>query len=116
MIRTQTTTLIRAPLAARSNGKRFASHGPVYHEPSGYLFAEKPPAKGQKRRKESWESIYYIGLFGTVAFGFVGYMYKPDSSIQSWALEEAKRRMEARGDLPKYVPSGYDVVRPYSRD
>lgn len=26
-------------------------------------------------------------------------------SIQTWALQEAKARMEARGELPKYVPS-----------
>lgn len=26
--------------------------------------------------------------------------------ITTWAMDEAKRRMEERGDLPKYVPSG----------
>lgn len=28
------------------------------------------------------------------------------NSIQTWALEEAKKRMEARGDKVEYKPSG----------
>ena len=51
----------------------------------------------------------------------VAYYYKPDTkwvcllttisffnlsiSIQTWALNQAKSRMEERGELPKYEPS-----------
>ncbi|KZW02610.1 hypothetical protein EXIGLDRAFT_601528 [Exidia glandulosa HHB12029] len=89
-----------------ASGKRYASHGaPSYNEPTGYLFGEKPPPPGQKRKRESWETIYYWGMFGSLGVATVLLYIKPDTSIQTWALQEAKARMEARGELPKYVPS-----------
>ena len=84
-----------------------------------------PP--GQKRVKEDWENVWYIGMFG--GMGAVGVLlyYKPDTryvrellllvkfdeidtdmlrcSIQTWALKEAKERMEARGEKVEYKPS-----------
>ena len=72
--------------------------------------------------KEDWENIWYIGMFGTMAFAAVMLYYKPDTrcayrardslilftlffaSIQTWALREAKERMEARGEKYKYEP------------
>ncbi|KAF8237787.1 hypothetical protein L208DRAFT_1355780 [Tricholoma matsutake] len=90
----------------RIKGKRFASHeAPQYNEPSGWLFGEKPPPAGQKRVKEDWENIWYIGMFGTMAFAAIMLYYKPDTSIQTWALKEAKERMEARGEKYQYTPS-----------
>ncbi|KAF9499718.1 hypothetical protein BDN71DRAFT_1502623 [Pleurotus eryngii] len=87
-------------------GRRNASHGaPQYNEPSGWLFGEKPPPPGQKRVKEDWENIWVIGMFGSMAFATVMLYYKPDTSIQTWALEEAKARMEARGEKYQYEPS-----------
>ncbi|EIM92979.1 uncharacterized protein STEHIDRAFT_46648 [Stereum hirsutum FP-91666 SS1] len=88
--------------------KRFASHGhgaPRFNEPSGYLFGEKPPAPGQKRVKEDWENIWYIGMFGGMIGVSVLLYYKPDSAVQNWALQEAKQRMEARGEPTEYKPS-----------
>ncbi|KAJ8084087.1 hypothetical protein PM082_002854 [Marasmius tenuissimus] len=87
-------------------GVRLASGGaPHYNEPSGWLFGEKPPPPGQKRVKESWENIWYIGMFGSMAFATVMLYYKPDTSVNTWALQEAKNRMEARGEKYKYEPS-----------
>jgi len=85
--------------------RRHASHGAAYNEPTGYLFGEKPPPPGQKRKRESWETIYYWGMFGSLGVGTVLLYIKPDTTIQTWALKEAKERMLARGDLPTYVPS-----------
>jgi len=83
--------------------KRFASHGaPHYNEPSGNIFGEKPPPPGQKRVKEDWENIWYIGMYGTLALTGLLLYYKPDTSIQGWALKEAKARMEARGEKVQY--------------
>jgi len=97
---------IRARAPAQVCGRRFASHGaPQYNEPSGWLFGEKPLPPGQKRVKETWENIWYIGMFGTMALAAVLLYYKPDTSIQSWALKEAKARMEARGEEYEYKPS-----------
>ena len=129
--------------SSRLPTKRYASHGaPQYNEPSGWLFGEKvrdfsshivrgsydlpakhqPPPPGQKRVKEDWENVWYIGMFGTMAFASVMLYYKPDtrcvllanlpgaalkytvSSIQTIALREAKERMEARGEKYRYEP------------
>jgi hypothetical protein len=63
-------------------------------------------------------------MFGTLVAATVAVYYKPDtryvfhggsfffrldefrraSSIQTWALVEAKKRMEARGEATDYVP------------
>ncbi|KAF9056234.1 ESSS subunit of NADH:ubiquinone oxidoreductase [Panaeolus papilionaceus] len=93
--------------------RRYASHGaPQYNEPSGWLFGEKPPLPGQKRVKETWENAWYIGMFGTMAFATVMLYYKPDTSIQTWALKEAKERMDARGEKYQYEPQTSSSSRP----
>jgi len=103
------TSLIRA-LEIRAprliTGRRFVSHeAPQFNEPSGWLFGEKPPPPGKKRVKESWEMIWYVGMFGGMGVFSVLYYYKPDTTIQTWALAEAKKRMEARGEKYKYESS-----------
>jgi len=55
--------------------------------------------------REDWEIIWYLGMFGSMGFAGVLHYYKPDTSIQTWALAEAKARMEARGEKYKYEPS-----------
>lgn len=83
----------------------------------------QPPPAGQKRVKESWENIWVVGMFGTLAVATVLLYYKPDSrcvdsllplkhlvtlslfSVQTHALKEAKARLEARGERYKYEPS-----------
>ncbi|PFH54540.1 hypothetical protein AMATHDRAFT_135062 [Amanita thiersii Skay4041] len=102
-----TSSLRALRLAApRARGARYASHdAPHFNEPSGWLFGEKPLPPGQKRVKEDWENIWYIGMFGSMAFAALMLYYKPDTSIQTWALQEAKARMEARGEKYTYEPS-----------
>ena len=39
----------------------------------------QPPAPGQKRHKEDWEVIWYVGMFGTFAAATVALYYKPDT-------------------------------------
>ncbi|EPQ60752.1 hypothetical protein GLOTRDRAFT_124500 [Gloeophyllum trabeum ATCC 11539] len=86
-------------------GRRHASHGaPHYNEPTGNLFGEKPLKPGEKRIKEDWENIWYVGMFGSMAVAAVLLYYKPDTSIQTWALKEARRRMEERGEPFEYKP------------
>ncbi|TFY70366.1 hypothetical protein EVG20_g2642 [Dentipellis fragilis] len=86
-------------------GKRYASHGAHYNEPTGHLFSEKPLPAGQKRVKEDWENAWYIGMYGGMGVAAVLLYYKPDTSIQTWALKEAKERMQARGESVEYKPS-----------
>ncbi|KAI0963799.1 hypothetical protein AcW1_000773 [Taiwanofungus camphoratus] len=92
--------------AARSlpSTRRYASHGhgPQYNEPTGWLFGEKPPPPGQKRQREDWEIVWYVGMYGSMALATVLLYYKPDTSFQSWAYNEAKARMEARGEKTSY--------------
>ncbi|RAK74174.1 uncharacterized protein BO72DRAFT_450879 [Aspergillus fijiensis CBS 313.89] len=81
--------------STRSN-LRAADHGDHYDPPTGYLFGLKP---GQKYQKEGWENIWYYGFIGSLLVTGVAYVFKPDTSIQTWALEEARRRLEAEGIL-----------------
>ncbi|KAF1362664.1 hypothetical protein EJ07DRAFT_56991, partial [Lizonia empirigonia] len=72
-------------------------HDSHYDPPAGWLFGVKP---GEKYEKEGWENVTYYA-FLPLMVGFVGvYAFKPDTSIQTWALEEARRRLEAEGILP----------------
>ncbi|KAF2722765.1 hypothetical protein K431DRAFT_283584 [Polychaeton citri CBS 116435] len=71
-------------------------HEDMYDPPGGWLFGVKP---GETKEKEGWENVFFYGFFGSLAFGVIGYCYKPDTSIQTWALEEARRRLEAEGIL-----------------
>ncbi|THH30072.1 hypothetical protein EUX98_g4108 [Antrodiella citrinella] len=98
------TLRVSASRSIQRAGRRHASHGhgPQYNEPSGYLFSEKPLPAGQKRVKEPWERIWYWGVYGSLGIGAVLLYYKPDTSIQTWALKEAKARMEARGEKTDY--------------
>lgn len=75
---------------------RAADHGDHYDPPGGYLFGVKP---GHKYVKEGWENIWYYGFVGSLVAAGVAYVFKPDTSIQTWALEEARRRLEAEGIL-----------------
>ncbi|CAI7624716.1 hypothetical protein PCG10_008091 [Penicillium crustosum] len=75
---------------------RAADHGDHYDPPTGWLFGVKP---GQKYEKEGWENIWYYGFIGSFLVAGVAYVFKPDTSIQTWALEEARRRLEAEGIL-----------------
>ncbi|KAL8736240.1 MAG: hypothetical protein Q9166_000395 [cf. Caloplaca sp. 2 TL-2023] len=68
-----------------------------YDPPSGWLWGIPP---GEKKEKEGWENMWIYGFYGSLLVGVVGYIYKPDTSIQTWALEEARRRLEAEGILP----------------
>ncbi|KAI4233585.1 MAG: hypothetical protein L6R40_007036 [Gallowayella cf. fulva] len=73
-----------------------------YDPPGGWLWGIPP---GQKQEKESWEWMWTYGFFGVCGLGtVVGYAYKPDTSIQTWALEEARRQLEAEGILEDPSP------------
>ncbi|KAI9790252.1 MAG: hypothetical protein M1816_005277 [Peltula sp. TS41687] len=84
---TTTTTSSPAPID---------HHESHYDPPTGNLFNVPP---GQKYEKEGWENIWYWGFYGSLGLAAVAYAFKPDSSIQTWALEEARRRLEREGIL-----------------
>ncbi|KAI8942764.1 hypothetical protein NX059_000808 [Plenodomus lindquistii] len=71
-------------------------HEHSYDPPTGWLFGVKP---GEQYEKEGWEGIMFWGFGGSFAFAIIAYAFKPDTSIQTWALEEARRRLEAEGIL-----------------
>ncbi|KAH9885524.1 ESSS subunit of NADH:ubiquinone oxidoreductase-domain-containing protein [Xylariomycetidae sp. FL2044] len=79
-----------------ATARQSASHGPQYDPPSGWLFGVKP---GEKYQREGWEIPFFYGFCGTIVLTAVAYGFKPDTSIQTWALEEARRRLEAEGIL-----------------
>ena len=75
---------IVSPSALRSAQRTFTSsavrssdaHEEHYDPPSGYLWGVKP---GEKYENEGWENVWFYGFFGSLAFGVVGYAYKPDT-------------------------------------
>ncbi|KAL0260629.1 hypothetical protein SLS55_004319 [Diplodia seriata] len=71
------------------------AHGDHYDPPSGWLFGVAPG----KYQQEGWEKIWIWGFLGSLGLAGLAYCYKPDTSIQTWALEEARRRLEAEGIL-----------------
>ncbi|KAI1343056.1 ESSS subunit of NADH:ubiquinone oxidoreductase-domain-containing protein [Xylariaceae sp. FL0016] len=94
-----TTTASQPATAARqfsASARTSASHGPQYDPPTGWLFGVKP---GEKYQNEGWEKPFFYGFCGSLLLAGVAYGYKPDTSIQTWALEEARRRLEAEGIL-----------------
>ncbi|KAI9892569.1 MAG: hypothetical protein M1814_001258 [Vezdaea aestivalis] len=76
-----------------------ASHS-QYDPPSGWLWGVPP---GQKPEKEGWENMWFYGFWGAVGITACAYVFKPDSSIQTWALEEARRRLESEGILTEPI-------------
>ena len=48
------------------------------------MFGVKP---GEKYQNEGWENVFIYGFFGTLAFGVVGYCYKPDTRFVYQLLE-----------------------------
>ncbi|CAJ2505050.1 Uu.00g124440.m01.CDS01 [Anthostomella pinea] len=96
---TTATTTPQVQAATRSfsaSARTSASHGPQYDPPTGWLFGVKP---GEKYQKEGWETPFFYGFCGSLLLAGVAYGFKPDTSIQTWALEEARRRLEAEGIL-----------------
>ncbi|RKU48637.1 hypothetical protein DL546_009108 [Coniochaeta pulveracea] len=106
-LRQAASAAVRAPLLQQSSSiaarRAFSTtraqrggHGPSYDAPSGWLFGVKP---GEKYQKEGWENLFFYGFCGSLGVFAVVYAFKPDTSIQTWALEEARRRLEAEGIL-----------------
>lgn len=96
-MRPSTAVAVRRTTVVARRGMAGDAHGHHYDAPNGWLFGVQP---GEKAKKEGWENIFYWGFFGSMAMAAVGWAYKPDTSIQTWALEEARRRLEAEGILP----------------
>ncbi|ERF71162.1 hypothetical protein EPUS_05991 [Endocarpon pusillum Z07020] len=80
---------------ARSSGGS-DDHSSHYDPPGGWLWGIRP---GEKYEKEGWENLFFYGFYGSIGLACVAYAFKPDTSIQTWALEEARRRLEIEGIL-----------------
>ncbi|OBT69369.1 hypothetical protein VE03_01004 [Pseudogymnoascus sp. 23342-1-I1] len=83
-------------LSATTRARAAAEGESHYDPPTGWLWGLKP---GEKYEKEGWEGIMFWGFGGGLVALCVGYAFKPDTSIQTWALEEARRRLEVEGIL-----------------
>ncbi|CAK7202247.1 hypothetical protein SEUCBS139899_004969 [Sporothrix eucalyptigena] len=84
-----------------STVRRQGGHGSQYDPPSGWLFGVKP---GEKYKNEGWEKTFFWGFCGSLIVFACVIPFKPDTSIQTWALEEARRRLEAEGILKDPFP------------
>lgn len=43
-------------------------------------------------------------FWGSLIVSGIVYQFKPDTSVSTWALEEARRRLEAEGILTERAP------------
>ncbi|EHY52237.1 uncharacterized protein HMPREF1120_00452 [Exophiala dermatitidis NIH/UT8656] len=77
------------------HGDHGAHHGHEdhYDPPGGWLWGERP---GDKYEKEGWEPFAWFFVAAWVV-AVAAYTMKEDTSIQTWALEEARRRLEKEG-------------------
>ncbi|KAH6617950.1 ESSS subunit of NADH:ubiquinone oxidoreductase-domain-containing protein [Chaetomium sp. MPI-SDFR-AT-0129] len=94
--RSATTTTASASSRFFSTTQRRAGGGMQYDPPTGWLWGVRP---GEKYQNEGWENIFYFGFCGSLGVFAIAYAFKPDTSIQTWALEEARRRLEVEGIL-----------------
>lgn len=79
---------------------------PRYDPPTGWLWGVKP---GEKYQKEGWETTFYWLYCAPLVACGIFMFFKPDTTIQTWALEEARRRLEKEGILKDPFP---DHVEP----
>ncbi|KAF7560591.1 hypothetical protein G7046_g3568 [Stylonectria norvegica] len=78
--------------------RRRSGHGSEsqFDPPGGWLWGIKP---GEKPEPEGWEWPMYFFCGSLVATG-LALAFKPDTTVSTWALEEARRRLEEEGILP----------------
>jgi len=62
---------------ARRPSADHGAHEDHYDPPGGWLWGVKP---GEKPAKEGWETIFYVGMFGSLGLATVAYAFKPDTS------------------------------------
>ncbi|KAI9722356.1 MAG: hypothetical protein M1812_001828 [Candelaria pacifica] len=100
---TPTTFLTSSQTRLSSSAQHSEHEEDHYDPPTGWLWGIPP---GETYKKEGWEDIWIYGYFGSLILAAVAYAYKPDTSIQTWALEEARRRLEVEGILkdPSPIP------------
>ncbi|ETI26695.1 hypothetical protein G647_10355 [Cladophialophora carrionii CBS 160.54] len=76
-----------------SHGHHASGHDDHFDAPSGWLWGIRP---GEKYEKEGWEGLAWVFVASWVV-AIAAYTMKEDTSIQTWALEEARRRLEKEG-------------------
>ncbi|XP_003382981.1 PREDICTED: uncharacterized protein LOC100641872 [Amphimedon queenslandica] len=62
--------------------------------PNGFLFNEKPLLPGEKRKWESWEKPWYIGMGLNFLLVLGICIWKPNTSVSSWGHQKALQRLE----------------------
>ncbi|KAL3962555.1 hypothetical protein ACCO45_004078 [Purpureocillium lilacinum] len=86
-------------VSARRQGGGHGSES-QFDPPTGWLWGIKP---GEKAETEGWEWPMYLFCGSLLATG-IALAFKPDTTVSTWALEEARRRLEAEGILPDPSP------------
>jgi hypothetical protein len=68
---------------------------PAYHPPTGWLWGVRP---GEKPETEGWEVPMAFAVASCAVFA-IALAFKPNERLDTWALEEARRRLEKEGIL-----------------
>ncbi|EXJ96174.1 hypothetical protein A1O1_01300 [Capronia coronata CBS 617.96] len=98
IIRSRTPLRLASTHSATHGAAKHDDHGHGGHDdhfdpPGGWLWGERP---GDKYEKEGWEPFAYFFVAAWVV-AVAAYTMKEDTTIQTWALEEARRRLEKEG-------------------
>ncbi|ORX36785.1 ESSS subunit of NADH:ubiquinone oxidoreductase-domain-containing protein [Kockovaella imperatae] len=103
-------TGLKAAPGVATVGRRHAGGGGGFNAPTGWIFGERPPPPGQRRKKENWERLFHWGMITPLVLLVAWKQLGPDTSMEPWARKEAEKRMSERGDLPKYTPTKENIV------
>lgn len=72
----------------------------------------QPPPPGQKRKKQGWENLWYVGMYGGMVLAGVLLYYKPDTTYVVYCLSETT--LAHRGPV-EFRHGHYKKLRPVWR-
>jgi hypothetical protein len=94
IVRSTSRSAVRITTRRAGQTRKMGGGAMPYNEPGGNLFNETV-AQRANRTWESWEYGYWSTCVAGLIFGTAGLAMKPDSSIKTWAEQEAKSRNAA---------------------
>ena len=103
------STATRVP-AQTQKVRRLGGGGGHGHADYTAESAPRPPFSLRGREREGWELPLFICVYGGLAMGAVGYMFRPDTRLKKWAKDEAKERVNRRANGEEVEP-GYNYAQ-----
>ncbi|KAG4303245.1 hypothetical protein PCANB_000519 [Pneumocystis canis] len=77
--------ILQSSLKENSYQKTKSNHS-IYYEPTSILFSNN------NKSKDEWWPLWKYGMGGFFILSTLIYIYKPNTNLTTWALQEAKKR------------------------